>query len=144
MVGAQLPSFQPRTGAHQSLLQSYPAVRTGASIGMVRLRDRTIATYLRVPSIHQRLSQVSRTATVEWPSCPAFAGEGKDSGCERLIRAVEQLARRGKVQGWQRHARSNFSAEPKRVGCISVTKLLLDYSARFLLTGRNKSLHCQF
>jgi hypothetical protein len=47
---------------------------------------------------------------------PAFAGEGKGSGCDRLIRAVEQPAKRGKDQEWQRHARSNFSAEPKFVG----------------------------
>jgi hypothetical protein len=29
---------------------------------------------------------------------PPFAGEGKGSGCDRLIRAVEQPAKRGKDQ----------------------------------------------
>ena len=47
---------------------------------------------------------------------PAFAAESKASECDRLRRAVEQPATRKKDQEWQRHARSNFSAEPKFVG----------------------------
>jgi hypothetical protein len=65
----------------------------------------------------------------------SFAGEGKDSGCERLIGAVEKPPRRGKAKDGSDTHGSNLAAEPKPVGRISITKLLLDYPAQFLLTG---------
>lgn len=69
---------------------------------------------------------------------PAFAGEGKGSGCAS--------DRGGRATGKAERPRmaATRTTEPKSGGRISVTKLLLDYPARFLLTGGNKSSPCQF
>jgi hypothetical protein len=65
----------------------------------------------------------------------SFAGEGKDSGCERLIGRSRNRQSEGKANDGSDTHGSNLAAEPKSVGRISITKLLLDYPAQFLLTG---------